>query len=252
MPRPSHFLNKELNKILLDEYFADTFRSAGYGGLDLVQTPIGTRITISVLRPGLVIGRRGSKIKSVSEEVEERFKFNDPVISVVEVQVPEFEPRIMAWQIARSLARGYKYRRVGYWVLRSIREAGARGVEITISGKLRTVRSRFERFTDGILLKSGEVAQRFIKKGKTHVLLKQGIVGIQVAVAPPSPEYEQYIGKAPKKLKEEVKAEVEGEEVKEEEEVTMVEEMIEDSSEETVEDLGEKPEEESEEKSTEE
>jgi len=227
VPRPSHFLNKELKKALLDEYFAETFRSAGYGGLDLVQTPIGTRITISVLRPGLVIGRRGAKIKAVSEEVERRFNYNNPVISVVEVQVPEFEPRIMAWQIARSLARGYRYRRVGYWVLRSIREAGARGVEIVISGKLRTVRSRFEKFTDGVLLKSGEVAERFVKKGKTHVLLKQGMVGIQVAIAPPDPEYEKYIGKGPKKLKKKAEEKVEEEKVEVEEVEAKAEEKVE-------------------------
>ncbi len=196
MPKPSYFVEKELNKVLLDEFLADVFQSAGYGGMDLIKTPLGTRITVNVLRPGLVIGRRGSKIKSVSKDIEEIFNYPNPIVSVVEVQIPEFEPYIMAWQVSRSLSRGYRYRRVGYWVLRSIMEAGAVGAEIVISGKLRTQRSRYEKFSEGIILKSGEVAERLVKKGKTNVLLKQGIVGIRVLVAPPSPEYESYIGKA--------------------------------------------------------
>ena len=196
MPKPSYFVEKELNKVLLNEYLADVFQSAGYGGMDLIKTPLGTRITVNVLRPGLVIGRRGSKIKSVSKEMDELFDYPNPIVSVVEVQIPEFEPYIMAWQVARSLSRGYRYRRVGYWVLRSIMEAGAVGAEIVISGKLRTQRSRYEKFSEGIILKSGEVAERLVKKGKTNVLLKQGIVGIRVLIAPPSPEYESCIGKA--------------------------------------------------------
>ncbi|NIN53151.1 MAG: 30S ribosomal protein S3 [Nitrososphaeria archaeon] len=193
VPKPGYFMDKELKKALLDEYLTQIFRSAGYGGLDLVKTPIGTRITVRALRPGLVIGRKGSKIKSVSKEIEEKFDYPNPAVSVVEVPIPEFEPSIMAWQVARSLSRGYRYRRVGFWVLRSIMEAGAKGAEIVISGKLRTQRSRYEKFTAGVFLKSGDLADKFVKRGKVDVLLKQGMIGVKVLVMPPSPELERHM-----------------------------------------------------------
>lgn len=193
MPKPEYFVEKELKKAILDEYFEEELKSAGYSSCDIVRTPLGTRITISALRPGLIIGRRGAKIKELSKVIEEKFGYNNPIISVVEVQIPEFDPKIMAWQVARAIARGYRYRRVGFWVLRSIMEAGAIGAEITISGKLRTQRSRYEKFRDGILLKSGEVAEKLVKKAKTSILLKQGIIGIKILILSPSPEYEEFI-----------------------------------------------------------
>ena len=193
MPKPEYFIEKELRKALLDEYLAEELRMAGYSSCEVVKTPLGTRITITALRPGLIIGRRGTRIKELSKTIEEKFNYPNPIISVVEVQVPEFDPRIMAWQVARAIARGYRYRRVGFWVLRSIMEAGAIGAEIVISGKLRTQRSRYEKFSDGVLLKSGEVAERLVKKAKTTVLMKQGIIGVKVAILPPSPEYEEFL-----------------------------------------------------------
>jgi len=193
MPKPEYFIEKELKKALLDEYLAEELRMAGYSSCEVVKTPLGTRITITALRPGLIIGRRGTRIKELSKTIEEKFNYPNPIISVVEVQVPEFDPRIMAWQVARAIARGYRYRRVGFWVLRSIMEAGAVGAEIIISGKLRTQRSRYEKFSDGVLLKSGEIAERLVKKAKTTVLMKQGIIGVKVAILPSSPEYEEFL-----------------------------------------------------------
>ena len=193
MPKPEYFIEKELKKALLDEYLPEELRMAGYSSCEVVKTPLGTRITITALRPGLIIGRRGTRIKELSKTIEEKFNYPNPIISVVEVQVPEFDPRIMAWQVARAIARGYRYRRVGFWVLRSIMEAGAVGAEIIISGKLRTQRSRYEKFSDGVLLKSGEIAERLVKKAKTTVLMKQGIIGVKVAILPSSPEYEEFL-----------------------------------------------------------
>ena len=45
----------------LDEFLDSTLKDAGYGGVDVQKTPIGTRITLYVTRPGLVIGRKGNR-----------------------------------------------------------------------------------------------------------------------------------------------------------------------------------------------
>ena len=45
-------------------YLSTTLKDAGYGNVEIQRTPIGTRITLYVTRPGLVIGRKGSGIKS--------------------------------------------------------------------------------------------------------------------------------------------------------------------------------------------
>lgn len=182
-----YFIEKEKKKALLDEWLSQELENAGYGGMDLMTSPkgvIGTRITIRALRPGLIIGRRGARIKELARVIEEKFGYPNPTISVAEVEVPEFEPKIMAWQIKRLILRGYRYRRVAFWILRSIMEAGAAGAEIVISGKLRTVRSAYEKFTSGVILKSGELAERLVKKAKTSILTKYGIIGVKVSIMP--------------------------------------------------------------------
>ena len=51
----SNYRNMEL-----DEFLSQTLKDAGYGYVDVQKTPIGTRITLYVTRPGLVIGRKGT------------------------------------------------------------------------------------------------------------------------------------------------------------------------------------------------
>jgi small subunit ribosomal protein S3 len=52
-----------------------------------------------------------------------------------------------------------------------------------ISGKLRTERAHFEKHTIGIIPKSGEVSDKIVKTGITHVLTKMGLMGIQLRIA---------------------------------------------------------------------
>jgi len=179
------FIEMERRKILLDEWLEKELANAGYAGMKLISTPrgaLGTRVIIYALRPGLVIGRRGAKIKELAKKIEDNFRYENVNISVYEVEEPELNPKIMAWQIERQLLRGIRYRRVGFWALNVIKNAGAVGVEIVISGKLRTVRSAFEKFSSGVILKSGELADRLVESAKRPVLTKHGIIGVKVSI----------------------------------------------------------------------
>jgi small subunit ribosomal protein S3 len=184
----SNYRNMEL-----DEYLAKTLKDAGYGGVEVQKTPIGTRITLNVTRPGLVIGRKGSGIKDITSKLEEKFGLTNPQISVMEVPVPELNPKIMCNRIAQLIERGTAFRRACLWTINTINNAGALGVEVTVSGKLRSERSHFEKHSAGIVPKSGDVADKVVKVGVTHVLTKMGIMGIQLRIAMKNqilPEYE--------------------------------------------------------------
>ncbi|MDQ3882166.1 MAG: 30S ribosomal protein S3, partial [Thermoproteota archaeon] len=74
-------------------------------------------------------------------------------------------------------------RRAAMWSLNTIMGAGALGVEVTISGKLRTERAHFEKHTIGVVPKSGEVSDKIVKTGISHVLTKMGLMGIQLRIA---------------------------------------------------------------------
>lgn len=174
----SNYKNMEL-----DEYLKETLRETGYGGVDIQKTPIGTRITLYVTRPGLVIGRKGSGIKDLTSKLEQRFGLNNPQISVMEIEVPELNPQIMANRIAQLVERGTAFRRASMWTMNTVMGAGAMGVEITIAGKLRSERAHFEKHSSGVIPKSGNAADKIVKLGITDVLTKMGLMGIQLRIA---------------------------------------------------------------------
>jgi small subunit ribosomal protein S3 len=184
-------LEKRRKKTEVEEYLAEKLKDAGFGGVDMVFTPIGTRVTIYAMHPGRVIGSRGRTIKEISEVLASRFGIENPNVTVAEIEVPELNPYVMAYRIAQAIERGVRHRRVAFWALRRIMDAGARGVEIEISGKLTSARARTEKYTAGFIPKSGEYALKHVKVGKASILLKTGIYGVKVKVYPsdaPLPE----------------------------------------------------------------
>ncbi len=167
----------------LDEFLSKELADAGYGGVDVQKTPVGTRITLYVMRPGLVIGRKGMGIKELTDKLEKQFGLSNPQISVLEVEIPELNPRIVANRVSQLITRGTAFRRAALWALNTIMNGGALGAEIVISGKLRSERSHFEKYTMGILPKSGETAKQAVKEAVAHVLLKMGMYGIRIKIA---------------------------------------------------------------------
>ena len=66
-------MNKFARNADIDEFLEKALVDAGYGGVDIATSPVGTRITLFVQRPGLVIGRRGVGIRDLTEKLEKKF-----------------------------------------------------------------------------------------------------------------------------------------------------------------------------------
>ena len=57
----NNVMKNNFRNLELDEFLSETLRDAGYGRVDVQKTPIGTRITLSVTRPGN--GYKGFNVK---------------------------------------------------------------------------------------------------------------------------------------------------------------------------------------------
>jgi len=169
----------------INEYLSRRLSRAGYIDVQIFRTPVGTRVVIFAERPPMVIGKRGITIKEIAQILEREFELENPQIDVVQIQNPELNAKIMAYRIARALARGVKFRRAAFIALRRIMEAGAQGAEIVISGKLTSERARFEKFRAGVIIKSGRPREEFVDEAVLHVLLKPGVYGVKVRIMPP-------------------------------------------------------------------
>ena len=184
-----HFIEDSIKKKEIDEFLQNEFERAGYGGVSITKTPLGTHLVIYTMRPGLVIGRGGETIRALATVLEEKFQLPSPQISVAEIEIPELNAYVVASKIASALKRGVHYRRAGFWGITQAMEAGALGIEVTISGKLRTDRARYEKFSEGYLPKSGEPPRKYMRKAELHVQLKPGTLGVKVRLLPPDAQF---------------------------------------------------------------
>jgi len=180
-----HFITESIKKTEIDEFLQKKLERAGYGGVNISKTPLGTHIVVYAMRPGLVIGRGGETIRELASILEEKFKVSNPQISVSEIEIPELNAYVVASRVAGALQRGVHFRRAGFWSLNQVMEAGALGAEIVISGKLRTERARYEKFKAGYLVKCGEPSIKYMQRAEVHVQLKPGIFGVRVMIMPP-------------------------------------------------------------------
>ena len=176
---------ENLRRVLLKEYLMNETRRAGFGGLDIQRTPMGTRVTLLAERPGLVIGRKGGAIKALTEAVEQKFRFDNPQIEVQEVASPALNAQIMAEKLANALERGWHFRRAGHSTVRRIMEAGAKGCLVVIAGKLTGQRHRTEKFKAGHIKYCGEPRNLWMGLGFASAKLKPGVIGVTVEIMDP-------------------------------------------------------------------
>jgi len=182
-------IKNNIEYVKVDELLGEEYEQAGYGGIQLTKTPLGAQINLFAMRPGRVIGKRGRAIKAASERLENELGLPNPQITVIEVEVPELNPQIMAARVANALERGVHFRRAIFWSLRRIMDSGALGCEIILKGPLRSARSRFEKVVEGYVPKSGEPALRNVKISTIHVKMKRGTLGVTVKIVPPDAKF---------------------------------------------------------------
>jgi small subunit ribosomal protein S3 len=218
------FIRENTNRILIKEFLIKKIEGAGFGGMNIQRTPMGTRINILVERPGMVIGKSGSKIKELTEAIKDNFNVDNPQIEIEEAgSKAPLNAKIMAEKLAEALERGWHFRRAGHSTVRRIMDAGAKGCQIIIAGKLTGARHRTEKFTQGHVKYCGETAKEVMDIGYAVAKLKAGVLGVKVRIMKPDAklpdEIKLHIPEA-EKPKKEVKVEEKKEEKLAEKKIT--------------------------------
>ena len=182
------FLKQNIEEFKIKEFISEKLKNIELKDIKLVKTPMGEKIIIFTSRPGLVVGRKGQNIKILTEELNEKFNLEKPQLEISEVENPLLDARICAERIASSLEKfgSMRFKAIGYKLLTQIMDAGAKGAEIIISGKVPSARARNWRFYQGYLKKSGDIAVSGVEHAIVYAKLKSGVVGIKVNIMPPT------------------------------------------------------------------
>ena len=180
------FIRENTKRSLIKKFLLKEIEGAGFGGMTIQRTPIGTRINILVERPGMVIGKGGNKIKELTEIIQKKFDVDNPQIEIQEAGTSApLNAQIMAEKLAEALERGWHFRRAGHSTVRRIMNAGAKGCQVIIAGKLTGARHRTEKFTEGHVKYCGEIAKEVMDEGFAVAKLKSGVLGVKVRIMKP-------------------------------------------------------------------
>lgn len=179
------FVREGIKKVRMNEYLGKELERAGYGGMEIKRTPMGTQITVHVEKPGMIIGKDGRRIKRLTDDINRKHEMDNPQIDVQPIAVPDLSASLMANRLAKLIERGWHFRRAGRSTLQRIMNHGALGCEIIMTGKLRGPRGRMEKMIDGYIKHCGEVAEEIVDRGYSIAKTKSGIIGVQVWIVKP-------------------------------------------------------------------
>ena len=93
------------------------------------------RITILTARPGVVIGRKGSEIDKIKEDLS-KMTGKEIYVDIMEVKSPEIDAQLVAENVALQLERRVSFRRAMKKVLQTAKDFGADGIKIRCAGRL--------------------------------------------------------------------------------------------------------------------
>ena len=175
-------IDRNVERHLVKEFLMENTQRAGFGGINIQRTPMGTKVMLTAERPGIVIGRKGAVISQLQKRLNLEFKLENPKLEVSEVEEPRLNAQIMAQKLAGLLERGWYFRRAGHSTVVNIMDAGAKGVIVILNGKITGARHRTQKFIAGHVKYCGETSIKLMDRGYAVANKKLGTIGCTVAI----------------------------------------------------------------------
>ena len=142
--------SKKLDEdIMLRRYIHNRLQRASISKVEIERTPKKITLTIHTARPGIVIGRKGSEVDKLREELQ-RVTGQDVQLNINEIKRPELDAYLVASNVASQLEGKVSFRRAMKKAIMSAMRMGAEGIRITCSGRLGGAEmARREQYKDG-------------------------------------------------------------------------------------------------------
>lgn len=135
-------------------------------------------ITVHTSRPGIVIGKGGSEVDQLKEEIKKLTK-KDVQINIFEIKRPELDAKLVGMSIAQQVEGRISYKRAIKMSIASTMRMGAQGIKVVISGRLNGAEmARTEQYKDGRI--PLHTFRADIDYALTEALTVYGKIGIKV------------------------------------------------------------------------
>lgn len=130
-------------------YLSARLRRASISKIVIERTLKLITVTINTARPGIIIGKGGSEVDKLKEELKKLTK-KEVQINIFEIKRPELDAKLVADSIARQIEGRVSFRRAMKMALASAMRMGAEGIKIQLSGRLNGAEmARSEMYKEG-------------------------------------------------------------------------------------------------------
>lgn len=141
------------DKIVEDDkirkYLLTRLKKASISKIVIERTLKLVTVTINTARPGMIIGKAGSEVDKLKEELK-KLTGKDIQLNIFEVKRPETDARLVADGIARQIEGRISYRRATKMAIQTSMRMGAEGIKVTIAGRLNGAEiARTETYKEG-------------------------------------------------------------------------------------------------------
>ena len=119
----------------LKEQLRTRLKSAGISSIELDRPGNKLRIAIRTARPGIIIGRRGSEIEKLKQELQQKTN-REVYIDIQEVHRPELDAQLVAESVATQLEKRVMFRRAMRKSVDSALRFGCKGIKVWVAGRL--------------------------------------------------------------------------------------------------------------------
>jgi small subunit ribosomal protein S3 len=179
--KAQNFIRNGILEQEIYDYFVERLKDVNFEDVEVQHLPTSTRILIYTTQPGMIIGEAGQTISRLTDEIRKKFGLANAQIDIQRIANDVLAPRIIAHNIARGLENRKNYRRLADFHMRRImRNDKVLGAEIVFQGKFSGAKTHKDKFLQGYMKKSGDMAEKYVKKGYAMALPKMGSIGIKV------------------------------------------------------------------------
>jgi len=163
--------------VVLRKQLKDKLRSAGVSTIDIERAANKLVIRIHTARPGIIIGRKGSEIDKLKQEVQKRTK-REVHIDIQEVHRPELDAQLVAESIALQLEKRVAFRRAMRKSVDSALRFGCKGIKVRVAGRLNGAEiARKEWYLQGRL--PLQTLRADIDYGTSEAQTTYGLIGVK-------------------------------------------------------------------------
>lgn len=122
--------------IKIRAYVKDKLRLAAVSKIVIERAWNSLRVTVHTARPGIVIGRKGAEIESMTAEISKLAAGKQVKIDIIEIKNADIDAQLVAENIAMQIERRISFRRAMKKTMQITMEQGAQGIKVRCAGRL--------------------------------------------------------------------------------------------------------------------